>query len=97
MSEENVRLRECPFCGCEAAIESMPVKYHIFCVNCQANASDEYEDAVIGKWNTRAADQERDEIIEALKAGLACAAYCTMNTTYHERIMKQALAKIEKP
>lgn len=38
----------------------MPVKYHIFCVNCQANASDEYEEAVIGKWNTRAADQERD-------------------------------------
>lgn len=33
-------------------------------------------------------------ISEGLKAGLACAKACTLNTTYHERVINEALADI---
>src|SRR5690606_600361 len=35
--------------------------------------------------------QAVEQIEEGLKAGLACAHACKLNTTYHERMMKEAI------
>lgn len=41
-----------------------------------------------------AADWQK--VMEALKAGLACAENCHLNTTYHERVINEALAICER-
>ena len=35
-----------------------------------------------------------EKLIEGLRAGLACAEACSLNTTYHTRVMKEALALV---
>jgi hypothetical protein len=59
---EEVKLRECPFCGSKALTILWGERWHVSCLDCQAKWGHPDKEIAIKAWNTRATS-ERDQAI----------------------------------